>query len=70
VNGTVLPLQERLYRHSGRCLADDTIRRELDGLGYVCKRFRYVLRPDPERENQTRHPTAVAGSATTQRQVG
>lgn len=70
VNWTVPLLQEHLYRHSGRWLADDTIRRELDGLGYVWKRFRYVLPPDPQREKKTRHPTAIAGSAATQRQVG
>lgn len=70
VNWTVPLLQEHLLRHGGRWLADDTIRRELDRLGYVWKRFRYVLPPDPQREKKTRHPTAVAGSATTQRQVG
>ena len=50
VNWTVSLLQEHLNRHSGRWLADDTIRRELDGRGYVWERFRYVLPPDPERE--------------------
>jgi transposase len=70
VNWTVPLLQEHLYLHGGRWLSDDTIRRELDGLGYVWKRFRYVLPPDPEREKKTRHPATIAGSAATQREAG
>jgi transposase len=70
VNWTVPLLQEQLYRHGGRWLSDDTIRRELDRLGYVWKRFRYVLPPDPEREKKTRHPPAAAGAAAAQRQAG
>jgi len=60
-NWTVPLLQEYLYGSSGRWLSDDTIRRELDRLGYVWKRFRYVLPPDPEREKKTRDPAAAAG---------
>jgi transposase len=52
-NWTVSLLQDYLYRQGGRWLSDDTIRRELDRLGYVWKRFRYVLPPDPEREKKT-----------------
>jgi transposase len=70
VNWTVPLLQEHLFRRGGRWLSDDTIRRELDRLGYVWKRFRYVLPPDPQREKKTRHPTAAAGFAAPQRQVG
>jgi transposase len=70
VNWTVALLQEHLYRRGGRWLSDDTIRRELDRLGYVWKRFRYVLPPDPEREKKTRHSAAVAGPAAAQRQAG
>jgi transposase len=70
VNWTVPLLQEYLYRCGGRWLSDDTIRRELDRLGYVWKRFRYVLPPDPEREKKTRHPAATAGVAAAQRQAG
>ena len=70
VNWTVPLLQEHLLRQGSRWLSDDTIRRELDKLGYVWKRFRYVLPPDPQREKKTRHPAAATGFAATQRQVG
>jgi transposase len=63
VNWTVPLLQEYLECYGDRRLSDDTIRRELDRLGYVWKRFRYVLPPDPEREKKTRHPPAPAGDA-------
>ena len=63
VNWTVPLLREHLCGCRGRQLSDDTIRRELDRLGYVWKRFRYVLPPDPEREKKTRHPPAAAGDA-------
>jgi transposase len=70
MNWTVPLLQEHLERCGGRHLSDDTIRRHLDRLGYVWKRFRYVLPPDPEREKKTRHPAATAGFAAPQRQAG
>jgi len=70
VNWTVPLLQEHLHRCSERWLSDDTIRRELDRLGYVWKRCRYVLPPDPEREKKTRHPAAAAGLAAPQRPAG
>jgi transposase len=70
VNWTVPLLQEHLYRRTGRWLSDDTLRRELDRLGYVWKRFRYVLPPDPEREKKTRDPAAAADLAAAQRQAG
>ena len=63
LNWTVPLLREHLYRAGGRWLSDDTIRRELDRLGYVWKRFRYVLPPDPQREKKTRPPAAAAGDA-------
>jgi transposase len=70
VNWTVALLQEHLYRRGGCRLSDDTIRRELDRLGYVWKRCRYVLPPDPEREKKTGHPAAAAGPAAAHRQAG
>jgi transposase len=70
VNWTVALLQEHLYNHGGCRLSDDTIRRELDRLGFVWKRCRYVLPPDPEREKKTRHPAAAAGPAAAHRQAG
>src|SRR5262249_36631516 len=70
VNWTVPLLQEHLERRGGVRLSDDTVRRRLDRLGYVWKRFRYVLPPDPEREKKTRHPPAAAGVAAAQRGAG
>jgi transposase len=70
VNWTVPLLQEHLYRHGGRRLSDDTIRRRLGWLGYVWKRSRYVLPPDPEREKKTCDPAAPAGLAAARRQAG
>jgi transposase len=63
VNWTVPLLQEHLYRRGGVWMSDDTVRRRLGVLGYVWKRYRYVLPPDPEREKKTRHPAAAAGAA-------
>src|SRR5215210_1266047 len=56
VNWTVGLLREHLRRSAGLGVSDDTIRRELQRQGYVWKRFRYVLPPDPEREKKTPHP--------------
>lgn len=53
VNWSVPLLQEELEHCTGQWLSDDTIRRELDRLGYVWKRSRYVLDPDSEREKKT-----------------
>jgi len=69
VNWTVPLLQEHLYRLSGQWLSDDTIRRQLDRFGYVWKRYRYVLAPDPEREKKTAYPQAAQGVATSKRQA-
>jgi len=69
VNWTVPLLQEQLYHLSGQWLSDDTVRRQLDRLGYVWKRFRYVLAPDPEREKKTAHPQAAQGIAASKRQA-
>lgn len=69
-NWTVGLLREHLGRRGGPGLSDDTVRRELDRLGYVWKRYRYVLPPDPEREKKTRDPPAVAGPAGPGRQAG
>jgi len=70
VNWTVPLLQEHLYRRGGVWLSDDTIRRRLGRLGFVWKRCRYVLPPDPEREKKTRHPAPAAGIAAAQRDAG
>jgi transposase len=66
-NWTVPLLREEVEHCTGRRLSEDTLRRELDRLGYAWKRSRYVLDPDPEREKKTAdpppdppHPAAVA----------
>jgi transposase len=49
---TVPLLQQELERGLGLRPSDDTVRRGLQQLGYVWKRPRYVLDPDPEREKK------------------
>jgi transposase len=51
-NWTVPLLREELS-HVGLHVCSDTIRSELARLGYVWKRSRYVLLPDPEQEKKT-----------------
>ncbi len=70
VNWTVPLLQEELRHGTGECLSDDTVRRELRRLGYVWKRPRYVLAPDPELEKKTADPPANPGTAAPQRPPG
>jgi transposase len=64
MNWTVPLLREYLYDETASWLSEDTIRRELRRLGYVWKRYRYVLPPDPEREKKTRHSPAPGALAT------
>jgi transposase len=45
---TVPLLQEHLAHCTGQRPSDDTVRRELERQGFVWKRSRYVLDPDPE----------------------
>ncbi len=54
VNWTVPLLQDYLERACSTRFSDDTIRRALHRLGYVWKRYRYVLDPDPDLEKKTR----------------
>jgi transposase len=53
VEWTVALIQEHLARWTGTRPAATTIRRRLHAFGYVWKRPRYVLDPDPEREKKT-----------------
>jgi transposase len=69
VNWTVPLLRDYLGRVGGQWLSDDTIRRQLDRLGYVWKRFRYVLPADPERDKKTPDPLAAGAAAGPQRQA-
>lgn len=48
-NWTVPLLQQHFLQWKGERFSDATIRRELHSLGYVWKRPRYVLTPDPQR---------------------
>ena len=53
--GWTVPLLQQVLAQ-GRpelALSEDTIRRRLHERGYVWKRFRYVLNPDPEQEKKT-----------------
>jgi transposase len=50
---TVPLLQEQLWHGLGCHYSARTVRRSLHRLGYVWKRARYVLTPDPEREKKT-----------------
>jgi transposase len=62
VNWTVPLLQEEIAHCAGQSLSEDTIRRELDRLGYVWKRGRYALDPDPERDKKTADSPAGRGN--------
>jgi transposase len=70
MNWTVPLLQEYLYDQAGCWLSEDSIRRQLQRLGYVWKRYRYVLPPDPEREKKTRHPPPPGAVAAAECGVG
>ena len=73
VNWTVPRLQEEVEHRTGHRLSEDTIHRELDRLGYVWKRYRYVLDPDPEEEKKTADSSADPqdpGMVATQRLPG
>lgn len=50
---TVRLLRDQLRVKLEQDYSDDTVRRGLHRLGYVWKRPRYVLTPDPEREKKT-----------------
>jgi transposase len=70
VNWSVPLLQEELRHATGTCFSDDTIRRQLHRLGYVWKRPRYILDPDPELEKKTANLPANSGLAASERAVG
>lgn len=46
-------LQKLLEQIHGLVLSEDSVRNKLHELDYVWKRFRYRLRPDPQREKKT-----------------
>src|SRR5512135_134815 len=59
-------LQEELASDMGQRPSDDTVRRGLHRLGYIWKRPRYVLEPDPQREKKTAHPLADPSPASSE----
>jgi transposase len=67
---TVPLLQQELEPELGQRPSDDTVRRGLHQLGYVWKRPRYVLAPDPEREKKTADSPADPGPAPAERRPG
>ncbi len=67
---TVPLLQEELEKDLGLRPSDETVRRGLRRLGYVWKRPRYVLDPDPEREKETADSQADPGLAASERRAG
>jgi transposase len=67
---TVPLLQQQLEKDLGLRPSDETVRRGLRRLGYVWKRPRYVLDPDPEREKKTADSPANPGLATSERRAG
>lgn len=60
VEWTVPLLCEHLEEWRGECLSETSVRRQLHDLGYVWKRPRYRLDPDPEREKKHRIRKEIA----------
>jgi hypothetical protein len=68
---TVPLLQQWLAdERPGPRLSAATLRRRLRERDYVWKRFRYVLRPDPQREKKTPHPPPNSGLGPPYRALG
>src|SRR5207302_162103 len=59
VEWTVPLLIEHLDQTCRVRLSDDTVRRELTRIGYVWKRTRYALEPDPDAEKKTPNSTEI-----------
>jgi transposase len=69
-NWTVPLLQEQWVHGTGLRPSDETVRRGLQGLGYVWKRGRYALEPDPELEKKTPYSSSYSPLAAAQRAAG
>ena len=67
VDWTIPLLQEHLARCTGEPLSQDTLRRQLHLLGYVWKRSRYALDPDPELEKKTADSSPPPAAAAPER---
>jgi transposase len=70
VNWTVPLLQEEWEHGTGLRLSDETVRRGLQGLGYVWKRGRYELEPDPDLEKKTPYSGSDSEFVAAERAVG
>jgi transposase len=69
VNWTVPLLQEQIEHSTDQRLSEDTVHRELQRLGYVWKRGRYALDPDPQREKKTPDPPLDSVPAAPERRA-
>ena len=69
VEWTVPLLREHLARYGEERPSATSIRRQLRALGYVWKRPRYVLEPDPERDKKTADSPGDSAAATPVGQV-
>lgn len=67
---TVRLLRDQLRKDLDQEYSDDTVRRSLHRLGYVWKRPRYVLAPDPEQEKKTPNSARRVWFARAQRGTG
>jgi transposase len=67
---TVPLLQDQLRQNTGEEYSSDTVRRSLHRLGYVWKRPRYILAPDPQREKKTPNSPRPVWAAKAQRCTG
>ena len=70
VNWTVPLLREQLGYTTGQSFSEDTVRERLRRLGYVWKRGRYELVPDPELEKKTAYPPSDRQFAASECPVG
>jgi transposase len=71
--GWTIPLLQQVLaqgRPDESILSEDTLRRRLHERGYVWKRFRYVLDPDPQREKKTLDSPPNSGLARAHRALG
>ena len=71
--GWTVPLLQQVLaqgRPDESILSEDTLRRRLHERGYVWKRFRYVLDPDPQREKKTLDSPPNSGLARAHRALG
>jgi transposase len=69
VEWTVPLVVAHLAAISGQRVSASSVRRQLRYLGYVWKRPRYVLQPEPAREKKTHHPPSARPAGAAQRRA-